>query len=121
MKHKIIADKYDMFLRNIEELYEQLCCVGQVVTDVKFRMKTYNGDYSAYRARYVAVVWSKRFTSAEVEQSLIDRGFTPTVQHIIATAERISNERGACGVDSSHIEEAIAAVELERAACLKDR
>jgi hypothetical protein len=107
MKHKITADQYHVFQRNIDDLHEHLARIGHEITDVRIRMKTYNSDASAYRPNYVALFWSTK-------QPLSSRGFTPTAQTVIKRAEIIAEQEGSVCVESKHILDAICAVGLER-------
>ena len=62
-RHVIISDARTHFEKNIHDFYDYIESAGQVVFDVKIRMKTYNSDYSAYHPRYLAVFRTVRTES----------------------------------------------------------
>ena len=60
MKHTIVADKFEFFVRNIDMFKQEMDDMGIEIVSVKFKMKTVNGDYRGYNRNYSAVYITKR-------------------------------------------------------------
>ena len=60
MKHRIASNRYENFVRNIQELKRQLDSIGMRIDKMKIYMSTYNEDYNGYERRYVGYFWDTK-------------------------------------------------------------
>jgi hypothetical protein len=65
MKHRITADTFEGFTRNLTALRDELALIGRVFDVVKIKMTTFNGDCDGYKRRYKAKIWDVRLVIQE--------------------------------------------------------